>query len=98
MKFDWNLKRRTFERCVALQVAQELTRTLGPVQPEMLTQKNDVICRVFGEALDRNGIVDEGAAERILHYIPKTLADMNRQHAALHHRLDAAIRQPLTRN
>src|ERR1700686_4782978 len=93
---DWNLKRRTFERSVALQIAQELTRTLGPVQPEMLAQKNDVICRVFGEALDRNQIVDESAAERILSYVPRLLADMNRQHAELNRQLDAAIRPPLS--
>jgi hypothetical protein len=92
---DWNLRRRTFEGAVALQIAQELTRTLGPVlQPEMLAVKNDVICRVFGEALDRNQIVDESAAERVLLFVPKFLADMNQSFAVLNRKLDAAIRQP----
>jgi hypothetical protein len=60
---DRNRKRRTLERCVALEIAQTLTHTLGPVMPEALAQKNDAVCRVFGEALDRNQIVDEAAAE-----------------------------------
>jgi hypothetical protein len=94
MTRDWNVKRRTFEQAVALQIAQELTRTLGPVQPDMLAGKSDVICRVFGEALDRNQIADESAAERVLLFVPKFLADMNQGFAVLNRKLDAAIRQP----
>jgi hypothetical protein len=92
-----NIKRRTFEQAVALQIAQELTRTLGPVQPEALACRSEEICRVFGDALDGNSIADEAAAARILGYVPKFLADLNSQFADFNSRLDAAIQQTAMR-
>jgi hypothetical protein len=90
---DWNLKRRTFEQTVALKIAQELTHTLGPIMPESLAIKSDAVCRIFSDALDQNGVVDESAAERVLHYVPAFLADMNLKFAALQRQLDDAVRQ-----
>jgi hypothetical protein len=91
MTRDWNTRRRTFEMCVALEIARDLTRTLGPVRPEMLAGKNQAIGAVFGDALDRNEITDEAAAERILHFVPPFLADLHRGRAELDARLAAAI-------
>jgi hypothetical protein len=93
MTRDLNVNRRNFEMTIALQVAQELTRT-GPFQPELLAVRSDEVCRIFGEALDSNQIVDEAAAARILSYVPKFLAERYRQRAELNCRIDAAIRQP----
>jgi hypothetical protein len=63
---DWNVKRRTLEMAIALQIAQQLTRELGHFQPERLAVKSEAVCRIFGDALDGNHIVDEAAAARIL--------------------------------
>jgi hypothetical protein len=91
---DLNIRRRVFEQTIALTIAQELQRSLGPgFQPEMLAGKSDDVCRIFGDALDSNGIVDEAAAERILAYVPPFLADLNSQFAELNARLDVACRR-----
>jgi hypothetical protein len=89
---DVNLKRRAFERAVALKIAQDLTQALGPIMPEALAVKSDVVCRIFSDALDQNRIVDETAAERILHYVPAFLAELNFKFAELDRQLSAAIR------
>src|ERR1019366_8789888 len=86
-----DLKRRKKEQAVAAEIANEIHRQLGPVMPEALAVKNDVICKVFGDAFDRHGIT-ESAAERILHYVPKELAAMNNKFAELQRRVDAAVR------
>jgi hypothetical protein len=93
MTRDRNVQRRTFEQAVALQIAQELTRMMGPVfQPEMLAVKSEATCRVFGDAFDANDIVDEASAARIMEYVPKFLVERYRQRAELNARLDAAVR------
>jgi hypothetical protein len=89
---DFNLKRRAFERAVAFKIAEDLTHTLGPILPEALAVKSDVVCRIFSDALDQNRIVDETAAERILHYVPAFLAEMNLKYAEFDRQLTAAIR------
>jgi hypothetical protein len=88
---DLNPRRRTFEQAVALQIAQELTRALGPIMPEALAVANETVCAIFGNVLDQNRITDEAAAERILHFVPPFLADLNRGRAELDARLAAAI-------
>ena len=85
-------ERRTFERAVALQVAQELVRTLGPIEPEMLAEKADIVCEVFGRVLDKNEVADEAEAAGILSHCPEMLADLNREFAEVNRRLDAATR------
>jgi hypothetical protein len=89
---DTNLRRRAFERAVALKIAQDLTHTLGPIRPESLVVMNDVVCRIFSDALDKNGVDDESAAERILHYVPAFLAQLNLKYAESDRQLNAAIR------
>jgi hypothetical protein len=92
---DLNPRRRTFEQAVALQIAQELTRALGPILPEALATANETVCGIFADAFDRNEVTNEAAAARILGYVPKFLVDLNSQFAELNARLDAAIRQPI---
>jgi hypothetical protein len=91
---DWNLKRRKFEQACASEIAHELTRALGPIAPETLAIKSDTVCRIFSDALDRNGVVDESAAERVLAFVPGILADVNLKFAELNSRLDAAMLRP----
>ena len=93
---DWNLKRRKFEQAIASEIAHELTRALGPIAPETLAIKSDTVCRIFSDALDRNGVVDESAAERVLAFVPGMLAGMNQTFAELNRRLDAAVRPPIS--
>jgi hypothetical protein len=88
---DFNLKRRAFEQAVAADVAAELFRALGPGIP--IADHSETVCRVFGAGLDRHQITTEAAAARILGFVPKYLADLNRQRAEFNRQLDAAIRQ-----
>jgi hypothetical protein len=92
-----DFKRRKHERAVAAKIASELHRVLGPIAPETLAVKSEVTCKVFSEVFDYYGVT-ESAAERILHLVPAILADLNLKFAELNSRLDAVIRQPLTRN
>ena len=89
-----DLKRRKKEQAVAAEIADELTRALGPIAPETLAIKSDTVCRIFSDALDRNGVVDESAAERVLAFVPGILADVNLKFADLQRKLDAAVRPP----
>ncbi len=59
--------------------------------PEELAVKNDLICDIFSEAFDRNQIINEVVAGRILGYVPRVLADLNRKFADLNRQLDAAM-------
>jgi hypothetical protein len=102
---DVNLKRRSRERAIASEIANEIHRQLGPsVMPEALAVKNDVICEIFGDAFDSHSVT-ESAAARILSYVPAHLVGLNLKQAQiaanfadLNRKLDAVIRQPLTRN
>jgi hypothetical protein len=87
-----DFKRRKFEQSVASEIAHEIYRTLGPTMPEALAVKSDVICRVFGEAFDRHGVVTESAAERILSFVPAELAALNFRFADFNRQLTVAIR------
>jgi len=87
-----NLKRRKREQAIANEIAHELHRALGTIMPSALAQNSDVVCKVFGEAFDRNRIVDESAGARILAYVPKELAARNLQFAELNRQLAAAVR------
>jgi hypothetical protein len=89
-----DMKRRKRSREIATEIATEINRVLGPIMPEMLATKNDVIQKVFGDAFDRHG-VSEAEAEIILSYVPGMLAANNAQFADLHRKLDAAITRPM---
>jgi hypothetical protein len=82
----------TREHRIAEEIASELHLTLGPTLPEALAGENrDIVCRVFGDAFDRHGIVDEASAARILARVPKELAARNLQFAELNRKLDVAV-------
>ena len=90
-----DLKSRKREKAIANEIANELHRALGPIMPEALAKNSDVVCKVFGEAFDRNRIVDESAGARILSYVPKILAGMNFKFVETNRQLDVAVRQPM---
>ena len=92
---DTNLRRRSHERAIAAEVANELFRALGPaMMPESLGEKNrDVVERVFGDAFDRHGVAAEASGARILAYVPAELARLNFKYAEFDRKLDAAVRQ-----
>ena len=87
--------RRAKERRIAEEIARELHRVMGPFVPEMLTIKSDAVAAIFTAAFDSHNVVDERAAERILHHVPVVLADLNREYAELNSRIDAAMRPPM---
>jgi hypothetical protein len=91
---DVNLRRRARERAIASEIANKLYRALGPAMPEV-GENRDTVCRIFADAFDRHGIVDESAGGRILGYVPRVLADLNLKFAELNSRLDAAMRPPM---
>ena len=86
---DVNLRRRARERAIAAEIANELALSpamQGGLTPEALSDNSSLVCEVFGRVFDRHQIVDEGAAERILGYVPKVLAGLSTPrcgHAAL---------------
>jgi hypothetical protein len=73
------------ERAIAVELAAELTKALGPVlPPEALSAKDgDVVREVFSRVFDAHGIVIEAVGARILSRLPKLLAraEFNRQRA-----------------
>src|ERR1019366_6279067 len=87
--------RKAKERRISEEIARELHRVMGPFVPEMLTIKSDAVEAIFTAAFDSHNVVDERAAERILHHIPMVLADLNREYAELNSSLAAAVRQPM---
>jgi hypothetical protein len=89
---DLNFKRRSRERAIASEIANELYHALGPAMPEALAENRDVVCETFARVFDRHGIVTEASGSRILAYVPKVLADLNLKFAELKSRLDAAVR------
>jgi hypothetical protein len=93
---DTNLRRRSRERAIAAEVANELFRALGPaMMPESLGEKNrEVVERVFDSMFDKHGIVTEASGARILGFVPSMLAKLKLKYAELDRQLDAAIRHP----
>jgi hypothetical protein len=86
---------RARERRIAEEIAEELHRALGPIMPQDLGENGDTVRRLFGDAFDRHGIINETVAARILARVPKKLAELNLKFAELNRRLDAAVRQPV---
>ena len=84
---------------IAEYIASELHRLLGPIMPQDLAGGNgDTVRGVFGDAFDRNHVVREPVAARILARVPRELARLNLQFAELNLRLDAAVRQPRSKS
>jgi hypothetical protein len=81
-------------QAIAAEIADEIGRKLGPIPPETLAVQSELICEIFGAALDRNKIVDEASAARVMAFVPQFLADKYRQRAELNARIDAAVRGP----
>jgi hypothetical protein len=88
-----DFKRRKHEQAVASAIAHELHRVMGPILPEMLATRNDIVCGVFSKAFDQYKIFDEAVAARILKFVPKRLAELNLKFADFNRQLSAAIRQ-----
>jgi hypothetical protein len=87
-----DFKRRKLEHAIASEIAHELHRVMGPILPEMLAEKNDVVCGIFAEAFDRHGVAAEAAGARILAAVPAELARLNFKYAEFNRQLDAATR------
>jgi hypothetical protein len=51
-----DLKSRKHERAVASEIAHEIHRVMGPILPEMLAEKNDVVCGIFADALSERDL------------------------------------------
>jgi hypothetical protein len=89
-----DFKRRKLEHAIASEIAHELHRVMGPILPEMLATRNDIVCGVFSRAFDQYKIFDEAVAVRILKFVPKRLAELNLKFAEFNRQFDAAIRHP----
>jgi hypothetical protein len=87
-----DLKRRKFEQSVASAIAHELHRVMGPILPEMLATRNDIVCGVFSTVFDQYKIFDEAVAARILKFVPKRLAELNFKFAEFNRQFNAAMR------
>jgi hypothetical protein len=88
-----DFKQRARERAIASEIAHELHRVMGPILPEMLATRNDIVCGVFSKAFDQYKIFDEAVAARILKFVPKRLAELNLKYAEFDRQLSAATRQ-----
>jgi hypothetical protein len=84
--------RRAKERRISEEIAAEINRQLGPIPPETLAERNELICAIFGAALDRHKIVNEAIAARVMAFVPQFLADQHRKFAELDRKLGAAMR------
>jgi hypothetical protein len=87
-----DFRQRARERAIADEIANELHRVLGPLNPEDLEKNSATVGEVFGRVFDRHGIIDEAPAAQILARVPKELAALNLPFADLNRKLDSAIR------
>ena len=80
------------DNLIAHEIEYEIRRALGPILPETLTDRDDVVCAVFERVFNAYDIRVEAEAERIVALVPALLAEKNRKFFEFQSQLGAAVR------